>query len=205
MRNKKFSKELIVTFGFMILLALTVVYDFLVKDGQKFPRINLIVVTVWAMYFIWKKSFLKKSKIMYYCTLGFIFLSMYLASVWNFYGIPHYDKYLHLGSGILIALIGYVLFLHLCGGREQPEVSPLAPVIFSIIFSIAAAGVWEIWEFTTDSLFGLNAQNGSLFDTMTDIICGTIMGIITNIPIYLKSKGKNIKFIEAILNEFENN
>ena len=52
-------------------------------------------------------------------------------------------------------------------------------LIFVVIFATAVAGVWEIWEFTTDSLFGLVAQNDNLHDTMWDIICGTIVGIIT--------------------------
>lgn len=205
MESKKMSKDLIVTLGFMILLAVTAIYDIIARDSVKIARIILIVGTVWVTYFIFKITFLKKSKIMYYCILVFIFLSMYLANVWNFYGIPNYDKYLHLGSGVLIALIGYVLFIYLCGGKEQPGMNPLTPVIFSVIFSIAGAGIWEIWEFSTDSLFGLSAQNGSLIDTMIDIICGTIMGLITNIPIYLHSKGKKVKFIENILNELKNN
>lgn len=204
MKIKKISSEMMVTLGFMVLLAITAIYDVIARDSIKIPRIILIVVTVWALYFFFKITFLRKSKIMYYCILGFIFLSMYLANVWDFYGIPNYDKYLHLGSGILIALIGYVLFIHLCGGKEQPGMNPLAPVIFSIIFAIAGAGLWEIWEFATDTAFGLTAQNGSLVDTMIDIICGTLMGIVANIPIYLYSKGKKIKFIEAILNEFKN-
>lgn len=203
MRNKKISKDLMVTLGFMILLAITAVYDVIARDSIKIPRIVLIVVTIWALYFFFKITFLRKSKIMYYCILIFIFLSMYLANVWDFYGIPNYDKYLHLGSGILIALIGYVLFIHLCGGREKPGMHPLFPVIFSIIFSIAGAGVWEIWEFGTDLAFGLTAQNGSLNDTMIDIICGTVMGIVANIPIYLYAKGRNVRFIEAILKEFK--
>lgn len=204
MKDKKISRELMVTLGFMVLLAITAVYDVIARDSIKIPRIILIVVTVWALYLFFKVTFLRKSKIMYYCILVFIFLSMYLANVWDFYGIPNYDKYLHLGSGILIALIGYVLFIHLCGGKEQPGMNPLTPVIFSVIFAIAGAGLWEIWEFATDTAFGLTAQNGSLFDTMIDIICGTIMGIIANIPIYLYAKGRQIKFIEAILNEFKN-
>lgn len=204
MKNKKMSNDIMITWGFMILLAITTVYDVIVRDAAKVPRILLIVITVWAVYFFFKVTFLRKSKTMYYCILVFIFLSMYLANVWDFYGIPNYDKYLHLGSGVLIALIGYVLFIYLCGGKQQPGMHPLFPVIFSVIFAIAGAGIWEIWEFTTDSLFGLTAQNGSLLDTMIDIICGTIMGIIANIPIYMYAKGRNVKFIEAILNEFKN-
>ncbi len=72
--------------------------------------------------------------------------------------------------------------------------------MFVIMFSISSAGIWEIWEFTTDSLFNLQAQNG-LVDTMWDIILGTVSGIIMSIPIYAYAKGKNIKFIDRIVKE----
>ena len=203
MKKEKMSKDLSITLGFMVLLIITAVYDITVRDSVKLFRIILIAFTVWVTYFFVNLTFLKKFKIIYYYILGFIFLSMYLANVWNFYGIPYYDKFLHLGSGILIALIGYVLFIHLCGNTEKTGINPFAPIIFSIIFSIAGAGVWEIWEFTTDLIFGFSAQNGSLNDTMIDIICGSIMGIITNIPMYMHAKGREIKFIENILDEFK--
>ncbi|GAB6167748.1 hypothetical protein JCM1393_02080 [Clostridium carnis] len=127
---------------------------------------------------------------------------MYLASIWDFYSITNYDKFLHLGSGAIIAIIGYIYFIFLCNGKEIKDLNPKTSVIFVIIFSAAAAGIWEIWEFTTDSLFGLTAQNG-LEDTMWDIICGTVVGILTAIPIYLHSKGKKIKIIEYMLKEME--
>ena len=130
---------------------------------------------------------------------------MYLASVWNFYSIPNYDKFLHLLSGAVIAVIGYVLFLYLTNNNSRKEIHPLTSVIFVIIFATAAAGAWEIWEFTTDSLFGLTAQNNSLIDTMWDIICGTVVGIITAIPIYIHSKGRKIKIIDMIIEDIEKN
>lgn len=83
--------------------------------------------------------------------------------------------------------------------------NPLTSAIFVILFATAAAGVWEIWEFTTDSLFGLTAQNNSLNDTMWDIICGTVVGLITAIPIYINSKTNNIKIINRIISEIEEN
>ena len=201
MSFKSKSQESLVTWGSMLLLAITAVYDFIFKNGIKFPRILLLVVTIGGMYIVYKKSFLSRSKTSYYMILIFIFLAMYLGNVWDFYGIPHYDKFLHLGSGAIIAIIGYVLFISLCGKEGIKVVNPYMAVIFVIIFAAAAAGVWEIWEYTTDSLFGLTAQNNSLDDTMWDIICGTGVGIITSIPIYMYSRGKKVKFIDNIIKE----
>lgn len=205
LKNKKYNNEFIIVVIFTLLLLITAIYDFMVRDGEKLFRIGLTFITIIGAYLLYIKSFLKGSRIIYYINMIFIFLSMYLASVWDFYSITNYDKFLHLLSGAIIAIIGYVLFLYLTNEKSRKEMKPLLSVIFVILFATAAAGVWEIWEFTTDSLFGLHAQNGSLYDTMWDIICGTVVGIITAIPIYLYSKGKKIKIIGYIIDDVEKN
>jgi len=204
-KNRNVNKEFIVVAIFTLVLVITSIYDLFARDGEKLFRIGLTFITIVLTYLLYKKSFLKGSKIIYYINIIFIILSMYLASVWNFYSIPNYDKFLHLLSGAVIAIIGYVLFLYLTTGNSRKEINSLMPMIFVILFATAAAGVWEIWEFTTDSIFGLTAQNNSLTDTMWDIICGTVVGIITSIPIYLHSKGKKIKIIDMIIEDIERN
>ncbi|MCR1950233.1 MULTISPECIES: hypothetical protein [unclassified Clostridium] len=203
MKNKKYNNEFILAVIFTLLLIMTAIYDFVVRDGEKLFRIGLTFITIVGAYLLYIKSFLKGSRIIYYINISFIFLSMYLASVWDFYSITNYDKFLHLLSGAIIAIIGYVLFLYLTNEKARKEINPLTSAIFVILFATAAAGAWEIWEFTTDSLFGLHAQNGSLYDTMWDIICGTVVGIITSIPIYMYSKGKDIKVIKYIIADVE--
>lgn len=202
------DKALKVNLITMGILVITAIYDFMFRGGEKLFRIGLITVTLWLMYFFYKKTFLRKARISFYLIYSFIIGAMYLGNVFDFYIIiPMYDKILHLLSGLIIGLIGYILFLHVSSGSVENSFKRYMPILFSIIFSIAAAGVWEIWEFSTDQLFGFTSQNNSLHDTMWDIICGTLMGIISNIPIYLYYiKGKKIKFIENInkqINESE--
>ena len=205
MKEKRSNRELMVAIIFTVILIVTAIYDFLARDGEKLFRIGLTFITVILVYLSFIKTFLKGATTIYYINMFFVFLSMYLASVWNFYSITNYDKFLHLLSGAIIAIIGYILFIYLTNYISRKEMNPLTPAIFVILFATAAAGVWEIWEFTTDSLFGLSAQNNSLNDTMWDIICGTVVGIITAIPIYIHSKGRDIKIINKIINEIEDN
>ena len=198
----KENKPLLVNLIYMAVLIITFIYKYAIKDYDELFRIGLAAVTAWIVYFVCKITFLKKSEICFYVILAFTFSAIYLGNVWDLYRIiPIYDKLLHLLSGVIIAIIGFVLFLYLNNGNIKGDFNTYFAVIFSIIFSIAAAGLWEIWEFSTDMLFGFHSQNNSLIDTMMDIICGSIMGIIANIPIYLYIKGKNISFIEKIIYE----
>ncbi len=202
--NLKKNRPLYTNVVFMIVLLITFLYDFMFRSNENTFRIVLVGVTVWIMYFFYKNSFLRKSVIAFNSIFIFILAAMYFGNIFDFYNlIPNYDKILHLISGIIIALIGFVFFLYLSNGRIKGIFKPMAGVWFSIIFAIAVAGVWEIWEFTTDRLFGFTSQNNSLIDTMLDIISGTVTGIITNIPIYFYIKGKNIKFIEKLIEEMK--
>lgn len=191
----------IITFLFIILTLLTGMYDYLFRSGEKFPRVILLIVVICGCYLLFAKTFLHKSRIAYYIALVFIFISIYLANLWDFYGLPSYDKFLHLVSGILLAFYGLIIYCNLCG-KDIKDLSKNKMIfVFPFIFCLAAAGGWEIWEFTTDSLFNLNAQNNSLLDTMTDIICGTVGGILSCVLLYTHYRIRKIKLISAIIKE----
>lgn len=197
---KRLSYDSIITYLFFILLIITFIWDEIYRGGEKSPRILLTFITLLALKLFCKFTFLKRSKIIYTAIVIFIFFSMYLANVLNFYSIANYDKMLHLSSGLLIGIIGFAVYVYLFNPNKNKDIKKFAMVLFTTMFSVACAGIWEIWEFTTDNLFNLTAQNG-LNDTMFDIICGTIGGIVITIPIYLYSKGMKSKILDNIIKE----
>ena len=190
----------LLTMIFYILLLVTVIIDSLYRDGIKFWRIILIFVTIFVVRIIFNKTFLKKFLSAYIITIIFIFISMYLANVWDFYAIDNYDKFLHFISGILIGFLGLVIYIYLSNGNINNEMKPITIFIFPLIFSIAIAGVWEIWEFSTDQVFGLTAQ-WDLEDTMWDIILGSLGGGISSGLIYYSNKSKKIRVIQRLINK----
>ena len=198
------DKALIINLFTMVALIITAICDFIFFNGDKLFRVVLMAVTLWLMYFVYKRTFLKKSRVSFYLLFIFIVGSMYLGSIFEFYEIiPMYDKILHLLSGVVSSTIGFIIFLHITNGKGMDICKSYAPALFSIIFAIAAAAVWEIWEFSTDQLFGFLSQNNSLHDTMWDIICGSIIGIVSSIPIFLYSKGKKFRYIKKIIEEMQ--
>lgn len=204
-RNKaavKLTYDNLITVIFIFLLGITLVYNLVFQDGSKTFRIILTFGSILFMKFIFKVTFLKKSKASYVASLIFIFMSMYLGNIFNFYTIvSSYDKILHFVSGIIIGIIGFIIYAHFTK-EYMKKLNPKFLILFIFIFCVALAGCWEIWEFTGDKLFGFNSQNSSLVDTMMDIICGTIGGIIPIFPIYKFVKGNNNnKFLNHITNE----
>lgn len=108
----------------------------------------------------------------------FLFAAEGLGAGLQFYAnISCYDLIMHLCSGILLAFLGeYTLTLFNKG--TPPSISLLSQYVYCFTFSAACAGLWEIWEFSGDKILGFNSQLGSLDDTMTDIIAGTIGAVI---------------------------
>lgn len=199
--KQKITYDKCVTWIFLIILIITLLYNALFQGGSKLSRILLAIGAVIGSRIFFKVTFLKKSNATYIATLIFIMFSMYLGNILNFYTyIPRYDKVLHLISGIIIGIISIVVYAHFTNDCLK-KINPKFMVFFSIMFTLALAGGWEIWEFTSDRLFGLQSQLNSLNDTMTDIICGTIGGLISLIPIYRFAKGKKNKFLDAIVKE----
>ncbi|MBR2568767.1 MAG: hypothetical protein IKE34_06235 [Paenibacillus sp.] len=176
--------------GIELLLYIICVISFIVfavkgNVGKCFQAV-LIVVTLLLLrgLIIWTKSELPAA--LRFSILLFIALTMMVANMFSMYGfIPYLDKIEHLLSGVILAFVGMYLYSRLIKSHESPGMpAHKLGIWFSLWFAIAMAGVWEIYEFTVDHLFGLNSQNGSLTDTMLDMICGTIGAIIA--ALYLR-------------------
>ncbi len=161
--------------AFLLILLGTLVYDYLLGKGDKSFRIILILSVIGVLYFLYKKVFLHKYSSIFTTVLLFVFFSMYVGNILNIYKIiSFYDKLLHFFSGIIIGHIGFSIVRNVIDVKNNK----LFLFIFIISFSAGCAAVWELYEFTTDSLFGFNSQNNSLNDTMYDIIYGILGSIL---------------------------
>lgn len=134
----------------------------------------------------------------------FIFLSLFLGEVHGYYArFPWWDKVLHLGSGFLLGILGFLLVFIL---NEDEEVdlylSPRFVAIFAFAFAVALGAVWEVFEFSMDSFFGLNMQKSGLVDTMWDLIVDTIGAISISIFGYLYMRAGTDSFLERWIEGF---
>lgn len=137
----------------------------------------------------------------YMCILYFIFLycAIYLGEVRNFYYVvPHWDTILHAFSGAMLGAFGFTLVSILNDStRVKVTLSPLFVCLFAFCFAVAVGALWEIYEFTGDSLFGLNMQkfrtaegtlligHEALSDTMKDIIIDSVGALLVVVIGYL--------------------
>lgn len=162
-----------ITFLFVFILLLSGIYNYLFNNGDKLSRIITIFVLTAVLYIIFSFSYFEKIKRIYLPLIIFIFFSTYCARVLNFYSLDSYDKILHFSSGLLMGYVGIVLYDVIFINKDDAR----GKFIFAIVFAVAVAGLWEVWEFSCDKILSMTLQK-SLDDTMYDIICGSCGGLL---------------------------
>lgn len=187
MSKKKTSINLIVSIILFIVYVTTYVIDFFTI---KTITLSSVLLCVGAL--IVYTLFLRKIKSVYYLgLLTFTFFAQYLGAMLHLYVyIPIYDIILHFGSGTLLVLAADYVYTLIMKKYKTASVPQLIRLLLCFLTSVASAAVWEIWEYSGDVIIGLNSQ-GSLEDTMTDIIagtCGAIIGVFLLRYILNKSK-----------------
>ncbi len=110
--------------------------------------------------------------------VAFLYAAFFLGEIQNFYErFWWWDLFLHTVSGLILGFVGF-LILYALYKQKRLTLSPWLFSVFSFSFALAIGGIWEIFEFGMDQLGGFNMQNGSLVDTMWDLIVDSIGALI---------------------------
>lgn len=137
-----------------------------------------------------------------FIVLGFLYLSLYLGEIQNFYIIfGWWDVFLHTVSGFILGVLGLALVNTLNENQVSIQLSPGFVAIFAVTFAMSIGVFWEIFEFIMDTVFGLNMQKSGIVDTMTDLIVDAIGAIVSALLgyWYLKTDPQFITKLERFL------
>lgn len=109
----------------------------------------------------------------------FVFAAIFLGEIGSFYDrFWWWDVLLHSSSALVFGFVGF-LILYVLYWQQKLQTSPLIIAVFSFSFAMAIGGLWEIFEFAMDELFGLNMQKSGLADTMGDLIVDGAGALVT--------------------------
>lgn len=179
-----------------IILITAILYS--IKYGMdKELSYTLISLSLFILVFI--PNILRKFKVkippeMEFLYLLFILFAQVLGSMMKLYdSVLAYDKIVHFTSGILSAFIGvYLLTVY----KKYDKKSIVFNAIFILFTSLAVAALWEIFEFSCDSILGNDAQrviSTGVNDTMLDIIMALLASIlVTILYLYEETNNKSI-------------
>jgi uncharacterized membrane protein YjdF len=140
-----------------------------------------------------RKLKLELPNYMHIAYVMFLYAAIYLGEVRNFYyDVPQWDTMLHISSGVMLGALGFfVVDLLNRDGKVRMQLSPLFVAIFAFGFAVTLGTMWEICEFTFDSLFDGNMQKymlqdrtplvgqAALLDTMKDLVVDVLGALVT--------------------------
>ena len=164
------------------------IYIGLVHFGYIVPVFSRYILNVVYIILIWVPIFLHLIFKIKFSILSiilydvFIVCSVVIGSQYNIYDLlPLYDKAVHFSSGIIVAILFYTLLKN----NSKISISTFWLFIFILSVCMLVGGVWEIYEFSYDSIAGANSQKWMGFqghdvlnDSMFDLICDFTGGII---------------------------
>lgn len=140
------------------------------------------------------------------CCMLFAFFGNTVSNVWHMYDyFPQWDMVLHSLSGVLFAVLGLGLASLLLRSQANGNAKTLSLVLFALFFSLAVGYLWEVFEFTVDSVdpsqstqgwadgilesypdgtYLVNSRRGTaILDTMQDMILHLAGSLVTLIPL----------------------
>lgn len=204
----RFSR-IILTLSTLLLMAQIVSVIFLDNNTavghiafQLFENLLMIIVTI-LPHILGKVIKIRIPKAMEIAFVGFCFASLVMGDLFDFYGrFSWWDVILHGMSGIMLGILGYAIYNTL--GTNDSS-SPIWVSIWIMCFALAAGAMWEIWEYATDGIFGLNSQEfltssgtfdcttplqgrAALKDTMEDLILDFIGAAIIAVTAFFNVK-----------------
>ena len=100
--------------------------------------------------------------------LLFIFAAEILGEISAFYiKFPYWDTILHTLNGFLCGAIGFSLVEIMNGNKKlRFELSPLFMAVVAFCFSMTIGAVWEIFEFSMDTLYHLDMQKDTVIHSI---------------------------------------
>lgn len=192
-KNNKNNDKLIKTINYILVIIMSI-GSFCLMIYRIFQGRYGRIPTDIAIYFVLLiptilKRFIKieeKDKLEFYI---FIFIAEFLGCIVNLFKfITWFDTLSHFVSGIYFFIIG-LKSLRLM--NKFDEQNKMFNIIFAVAIALSSACIWEIFEFSIDSLFSMNLQHNidtGVVDTMQDIIACTLGTFISGITYYFKSK-----------------
>jgi hypothetical protein len=135
----------------------------------------------------------------------FICMALFLGEVLDFYNrYWWWDIVLHAESGFLLGIFGFLLVYVLNGDENiNLDLSPGFIAFFACMFAMGMGVLWEIFEFSLDSMFGLNMQKSGLVDTMWDLIIDCVGALTISVLGYgFLQTAESDSFLERWIDHF---
>jgi len=193
----------------MVVMQMSLVGAFIFALFEKawltvFVALTALVTTVWLPVWLEKNLRIVVPLEFLFLLNVFIYGSLFLGEIQSFYTrFWWWDLVLHMGSGIALGFVGFLVFFTLHRSNRL-NIQPSLIALFSFCFALSLGTLWEVFEFTADTLVGSNMQKSGLVDTMWDLIVDTLGATIASISgyLYMRYRWRGVGIFEYYLNAY---
>jgi len=142
--------------------------------------------------------------------LLFAFAALFLGEIQRYYElIPWWDQALHVSSGLLLGILGFLL-VYVLNEKTRIEhyLRPRFVALFAFLFAVSVGTLWEIFEFAMDSFFGTSMQKpmfddtSGLTDTMWDLLVDMLGALAISVYGWWYMNDPAQSFIERWIEKF---
>ncbi|MFN3188416.1 MAG: hypothetical protein ACK42D_02640 [Candidatus Paceibacteria bacterium] len=158
--------------------------------------ISFIPNLLWKYYKIYTPFSLRVGIVFFMC------FTLILGELADFYDMFWWwDLALHTVAGVGITLIGFISLLAIFR-QSDLRAAPFFTAALAVSISLAAAVVWEIYEFLIDTFFPTGSlMQPSNHDTMTDLIVATLGSLVVGLSGYRYLKNRKVDIITDIIKD----
>ena len=182
-RLKRKSRATLITYAVIRLLILAVMIRSITAGNSE--NAFTCLLSLFLLYLpsiIERKLEMRLPTALEITVVVFIFASEILGEIACFYvTVPFWDKAMHTVSGFIYAAVGYSMADIL--NRDHRISFRLSPVFLAVVafcFSMTIGALWEIFEFSVDTLFQKDMQKDTVLHEITSVALDPTR---SNIPI----------------------
>lgn len=180
---KRKSRATLVTYAVIRLLILAVMIRSITAGNSE--NVYTCLLSLFLLYLpsiIERKLEMRLPTALEITVVVFIFASEILGEIACFYvTVPFWDKAMHTVSGFIYAAVGYSMADIL--NRDHRISFQLSPVFLAVVafcFSMTIGALWEIFEFSVDTLLQKDMQKDTVLHEITSVALDPTR---SNIPI----------------------
>ena len=204
---KRTPKIAILTLVLLITLVISLV-ESVIRGNWVFMILTVVVgVLICLPRFVAKWSDIVVPERLEVYIIFFFYAALFLGELKNYYAtFWWWDVAIHTSSGLAFGIMGF-LILYVLYRTEKVKTSPKTVAMFTFACALAIGALWEIVEFTVDSIFGpisnsVNMQ-GSLANTMRDLIVDSIGALFSAVMAYLYLRMESGIVVKSMTKEFK--
>lgn len=187
---------------YVVTLVYALYHNFMIKD---YGTLGMSVVAIFTPLIVpvaFKIFHFKPVYEIYIVSTVFVYFASLVGSSYHWYSYLGFDKVLHFCSGAFLMTLAVILFFYI---RKSNVIDTKEDKIIFIIFinavNMAIALCWEFYEYAMLIFFNndaINHYSQGVHDTITDMMCATLAGILLTLCIvrYMKS-GKGNFFTDV--------